>query len=147
VKEDASSPEDPIKIRNSTKICNINQQYNRHCFRQRSPILLAMFQFYIYKFCMFRVLFQETSIFSSCFMMTRIIRLLKENSLSIISILLRIYPFLRIIYMYVFVFLLFLLYVCFFRSFIFFHLTTIYSFLFSKGEKNINIDLDLFCSY
>jgi len=80
-------------------------------------------------------------------MMTRIILLLKENSLSIILILLRMSPCLRIIYMYMFVFLLFLLYVYFFRSFIFFHLTTIHSFLFSQGQKNSDIDLHVFCSY
>jgi hypothetical protein len=38
-------------------------------------------------------------------------------------------------------------YMYFFRSFICFHLITIHSFLFSQGQKNIDIDLNLFCSY
>ncbi len=39
------------------------------------------------------------------------------------------------------------IYMYFFRCFISFHLITIHSFLFSQGKKNIDIDLDLFCSY
>jgi hypothetical protein len=40
---------------------------------------------------------------------------------------------------------LFSLYVYFFRSSVFFHLTIIHLFLFSQGQTNIDIDLDLFC--
>ncbi len=40
---------------------------------------------------------------------------------------------------------LFSLYMYFFRSSVFFHLTTIHLFLFSQGQTNIDIDLDLSC--
>jgi hypothetical protein len=84
--------------------------------------------------------------FLLCFMMTGVMCLLKESSLSIILMFLKIY---RSLLPYTYMCLLFFsfCYVYFFHSFTFFHLIPVHLFLFSQGQINVDIDLNLFCSY